>query len=99
MAWIKVIAEEDAHDYLRTLYKKYGDPFEGVDNILKIHSLDPKSLQLHYDTYKHLMTGKSGLSSPRRRPGLRLLQPCQPHGLRPRGRAGALLGKREGRLS
>lgn len=62
MAWIKMIAEEDAHDHLRALYKKYGDPFEGVDNILKIHSLDPRSLQLHYDLYKHLMTGKSGLS-------------------------------------
>lgn len=62
MAWIKMISEDDAHDELRTLYKKYGDPFEGVDNILKIHSLNVPSLRYHYDFYKHLMTGPSGLS-------------------------------------
>jgi uncharacterized peroxidase-related enzyme len=63
MAWIKVINEGEAEDdRLRTLYKKYGDPFEGVDNILKVHSLNPESLRHHYDYYKHLMTGTSRLS-------------------------------------
>ena len=62
MAWIRTIDEDDATGYLKTLYKKYGSPFEGVDNILKIHSLNPESLRFHYDLYKHLMTGKSGLS-------------------------------------
>jgi len=62
MAWIKMIKEDEAHDYLRTLYKKYGDPFEGVPNILKIHSLHPDSLRFHYDLRKHLLTEKSGLS-------------------------------------
>ena len=63
MAWIKMIAVGEAEDdLLRTLYKKYGDPFEGVDNILRIHSLNPPSLKGHYDYYKHIMTGKSGLS-------------------------------------
>jgi uncharacterized peroxidase-related enzyme len=63
MAWIKTIREgETEDDRLRTLYKKYGDPFEGVDNILKIQSLNPESLRHHYDLSKHLMTGKSGLS-------------------------------------
>jgi uncharacterized peroxidase-related enzyme len=62
MAWIKMIKEDEAHGYLRTLYKKYGDPFEGVANVLKIHSMNPESLRFHYDLYKHLMTGKSGLS-------------------------------------
>jgi uncharacterized peroxidase-related enzyme len=63
MAWIKVIKEGEAeNDLLRTFYKKYGDPFSGVDNILKIHSLNPESMWKHYDYYKHIMTGKSGLS-------------------------------------
>lgn len=63
MAWIKVIKEGEAEDdRLRTFYKKYGDPFEGVDNILKIHSLNPELLWKHYDYYKVLMTGDSGLS-------------------------------------
>lgn len=62
MAWIRTINEDDATGYLKTLYKKYGDPFEGVESIWKIHSLNPESLRFHYDLYKHLMTGKSGLS-------------------------------------
>ena len=62
MAWIRVVDEEHATGYLKSLYKKYGDPFEGVDNILSIHSLNPESLKHHYDMYKHLMAGKSGLS-------------------------------------
>ena len=62
MAWIKVIKEDEATDLLKTLYKKHGGPSESVDNILKIHSLNPKSLQGHYDYYKHIMAGPSGLS-------------------------------------
>ena len=63
MAWIKVIKEGEAeNDLLREFYKKYGDPFAGVDNIMKIHSLNPESMWKHYDYYKHIMTGRSGLS-------------------------------------
>jgi uncharacterized peroxidase-related enzyme len=62
MAWIKMIKEDEAHDYLRTLYKKYGDPFEGVPNILKIQSLNPSAMRFHYDYRKHILTEKSGLS-------------------------------------
>ena len=62
MAWIRTIAEDKATDNLKTCYKKYGDPFEGVPNILKSLSLKPESLRRHYDLFKHLTTGKSGLS-------------------------------------
>ncbi len=62
MAYIKVIKEDKAQGQLKTYYKKYGDPFTGVDNILKIHSLDPESLRYHYELYKHLMTATSHLS-------------------------------------
>ncbi len=62
MSWIKTIKEDEAYDYLKTLYKKYGDPFDGVANIWKAHSLSPESLRFHYDLNKHLLTGKSGLS-------------------------------------
>ena len=62
MAWIKTIDEDKATDYLKTYYKKYGDPFEGVPNILKALSLKPDSLRRHYDLFKHLTTGKSRLS-------------------------------------
>ena len=57
-----MIGEEDARGVLKSYYKKYGDPSEGVDNILKIHSLNPDSLKHHYEMYRHLMKGQSGLS-------------------------------------
>lgn len=62
MAWIKVIQEDEADGRLKTLYDQYTDPWGGVDNILKIHSLNVKSLKAHYDLYAHLMRGKSDLS-------------------------------------
>ena len=33
-----------------------------VDNILKIHSLNPPSLEGHFKLYAHLMRGPSGLT-------------------------------------
>ncbi len=62
MTWIKTIDEDSATDYLKTYYKKYRDPFEGVPNVLKALSLKPESLRFHYDLHKHLTTGNSGLS-------------------------------------
>lgn len=62
MAWIKVIQEDEADGRLKALYDKYTDPWGGVDNILKIHSLNVKSLQTHFDLYAHLMRGPSDLS-------------------------------------
>jgi alkylhydroperoxidase family enzyme len=62
MPWIKVIPEEKAEGYLSTLYKKYGDPFSGVANIIKIHSLNPDAMRHHYELYRHLMFGESRLS-------------------------------------
>ena len=62
MAWIKMIAEEDARGRLAELYEKYEESWGGVDNILKIHSMNVKSMQTHYDLYAHLMRGRSDLS-------------------------------------
>ncbi|MCA9950385.1 MAG: carboxymuconolactone decarboxylase family protein [Anaerolineales bacterium] len=62
MAWITVISEDEATGRLKELYNKYAEPSGEVDNILKIHSLNVKSLQTHYDLYAHLMRGRSDLS-------------------------------------
>jgi alkylhydroperoxidase family enzyme len=63
MAWIKVIPEEGATGRLKELYDAYFDEsWGGVDNILKIHSLNVKSLQAHFELYAHLMRGRSDLS-------------------------------------
>ncbi len=62
MSWIKVIPEAEAGGELRQLYAQMTEPRGGVDNILKIHSLNPASLRAHFEFYKTLMRGPSGLS-------------------------------------
>ena len=62
MAWIRIIQENEAAGRLKELYNKYAEPSGEVDNILKIHSLNVKSLQAHFDLYAHLMRGRSALS-------------------------------------
>jgi alkylhydroperoxidase family enzyme len=62
MAWIEMIPEEEATGRLKELYDKYTEPWGGVDNIMKIHSLNVKSMQTHFDLYAHLMRGKSELT-------------------------------------
>jgi alkylhydroperoxidase family enzyme len=66
MAWIKVIQENNATGKLKELYDKYTEPWGGVDNIIKIHSLNVKSMKTHYDLYAHLMRGRSELSQVQR---------------------------------
>ena len=67
MAWIKVIQEDEATGRLKQLYEKYyDDSWGGVDNILKIHSLNAKSLETHFNLYAHLMRGRSDLSRAQR---------------------------------
>lgn len=62
MAWIKVIQEDAATGRLAQLYGKMVEPWGGVDNIMKIHSLNVKSLDTHFQLYAHLMRGRSDLS-------------------------------------
>lgn len=62
MAWIKMISEEEAQGQLKKTYDLLIEPWGGVDNILKIHSLNPRSLRSHFDLYKTLMKGRSELS-------------------------------------
>ncbi len=66
MAWIRVIQEDKAEGELKQLYGQMTEPWGGVDNILKIHSLNPPSLRAHFEFYKTLMRGKSGLSRAQR---------------------------------
>lgn len=62
MSWIKTVSENEAEGELSELYRQMTEPWGGVDNILKIHSLNPASLRAHFDLYDRLMRGKSGLS-------------------------------------
>jgi alkylhydroperoxidase family enzyme len=61
VAWIEWIDEDAADGELADLYRRYRGP-QGIDHILKIHSLNPPSLEHHHTLYEHLMRGPSGLS-------------------------------------
>ncbi len=62
-AWIEMIEEPDASGPLAEAYDQLRDPETGqVDNILRIHSLHPATLDAHVLLYTSLMHGKSRLS-------------------------------------
>ncbi len=61
MPWIKMVDEADATGELAEMYAREKSSW-GVDHILKIHSLNPPSLNAHLVVYRTLMYGRSGLS-------------------------------------
>ena len=66
MAWIEVIQEDEAEGVLAEYYGQITEPWGGVDNILKIHSLNLPSMRAHQDMYVTLMRRKSELSRAQR---------------------------------
>ncbi len=66
MAWIKMIDEHEADGELKAMYADLIEPWGGVDNIMKIHSLNPPSLSGHSELYETLMRGRSDLSRAQR---------------------------------
>lgn len=55
MSWIKEISYEDAKGKLRKLYGKVKGPKNYLDNILKVHSLRPNTLEAHMRMYKNVL--------------------------------------------
>ena len=69
MAWIRMIEPsepEGKKGKLGKLYEKLVAPDGFLDNILKIHSLNPESLEAHLALYKTMMFGRSPLSRAQR---------------------------------
>jgi len=62
MAFIRYVPEDEASPQLRALYRRYREPHGDIDHILKIHSLNPASLEGHARFYKTLMYGHSELT-------------------------------------
>lgn len=62
MAWIRMIDEGDADERLKQLYAQLTSSWGGVDHIIKIHSLNPPSMDTHHKFYTTLMRGRSPLS-------------------------------------
>ena len=66
MAWIPMIDEDDAKGLLANHYARLREPWGGVDNIFKIHSLNPASIRGHLEMYRSAMRGRSELSQVQR---------------------------------
>jgi hypothetical protein len=61
-AWITMIDEEAASDDLAEAYAECADPTSGrAANILKVHSLSPRSMLAHRALCRTLMFGPSPL--------------------------------------
>ncbi len=62
MAWIRLIEREDAEPALAARYAAIADPVTGdVDNILKVHGLDPIGLDAHLALYRSAMRDTAAL--------------------------------------
>ena len=67
MPWIEWIDEDDAEGRLAESYDRLKDRrTDRMDHILKIHSLNPPTLDSHYQYYRDVMFGRSGLSRAQR---------------------------------
>lgn len=67
MAFITYVPRDEAGPELKPLYDKFWeDEMDDMDHILRIHSLNPKSMEGHYEYYRHIMKGPSPLSRPQR---------------------------------
>jgi uncharacterized peroxidase-related enzyme len=64
MAWIETISVAAARGNLRELYERVLRPDGDVDNILKLHSLRPHTLEAHMAIYKRVLH-HSGNTLPR----------------------------------
>ncbi len=62
MAHIPYVPTEEATGLLAELYERYSSAAGPVDNILRVHSLNPRSMRDHFQLYAHLMRGPSPLS-------------------------------------
>ena len=66
MAWIKMIPEDEAGNELKEWYDKLREPWGGVDNILRVHSIDIPTLKGHSELYRSAMTGSKDLTRKQR---------------------------------
>lgn len=61
-AWIKTIGEQDASEKLTEAYAQCADSATGrAANIMKVHSLNPRSMLAHRVLYRTLMFGPGPL--------------------------------------
>lgn len=62
MSFIRTIDESEATGELAELYAKFSGPDGSVDNVLKVHSLNPASMAAHCELYVQAMKTQSPVS-------------------------------------
>ncbi len=62
MAYIRTVSEADATGELAEWYRRVGNPDGTVDNVMKVHSLNPDTLRTHFEMYTAAMHKPSPLS-------------------------------------
>lgn len=55
MSWIETVSTRAAAGRLRELYERVAGPGGKVDNVLRIHSLRPHTLEAHMALYKNVL--------------------------------------------
>ena len=66
MPWIKVIDESEADGELKKIYDAQAEKAGALANILKIHSLAPRTLSTHMTFYEAVMHAPGDLSRTQR---------------------------------
>ena len=54
-AWIRLISYPESEGYLRQLYDRVKGPAGQIDNVMKVHSLRPHTMEGHLTLYKSVM--------------------------------------------
>jgi alkylhydroperoxidase family enzyme len=62
MAYIPYVSAESAGATLTKMYRQYAAEDGTLDNILRVHGPNPRSMKDHVELYSHLMRGPSPLS-------------------------------------
>ena len=53
--WIEHVAYAQSEGYLRTLYDRVKGPDDAIDNVMKVHSLRPHTMEGHSALYKSVL--------------------------------------------
>jgi uncharacterized peroxidase-related enzyme len=53
--WIEHVPYERSEGYLRTLYDRVKGPDDSIDNVMKVHSLRPHTMEGHSALYKSVL--------------------------------------------
>ena len=54
-AWIRMVSLEEASGFLKEMYRKVMTPIGTVDNVMRVHSLRPQTMNGHYTLYKSVL--------------------------------------------